>query len=98
MKRVRPHTLLALALVTSAASARPVAVNEETGSVARVQEIPITTASPSARTHFTAGEKLLDVGRPREAREHFRLAVEQDPTFAYGYLNLAASSAAAANG
>ena len=93
MNPVRPHLLLVLALVTTPACSRSVAVNEETGSVARVEEIPITTASASARTHFTAGEKLLDVGRPRQAREHFRLAVEQDPTFTYGYLNLAAASA-----
>ena len=93
MNRVRPHPLLALALVATVACARTVAISEENGSVAPVADIPITTASTSARTHFTAGEKLLDVGRPREAREHFRLAVEQDPTFTYGYLNLAASSA-----
>jgi tetratricopeptide (TPR) repeat protein len=93
MRRVRNHALLAVALVASAACARGIAVNEATGSVARVDEIPITTASTSARTHFAVGEKLLDVGRAREAREHFRLAVEQDPTFAYGYLNLGASSA-----
>src|SRR5688500_18341862 len=89
MRRVRTHALLAVALVASAACARNIAVSEATGSVARVDEIPVTTASTSARTHFTVGQKLLDVGRPREAREHFRLAVEQDPTFAYGHLNLA---------
>jgi tetratricopeptide (TPR) repeat protein len=93
MARVRTHVVLTVAMVASGACARTIAVNEATGSVARVDEIPITTASASARTHFTVGERLLDVGRPREAREHFRLAVEQDPTFAYGYLNLGASSA-----
>jgi tetratricopeptide (TPR) repeat protein len=92
MRRVRTHALLAVALVASAACARNIAVSEATGSVARVDEIPVTTASTSARTHFTVGQKLLDVGRPREAREHFRLAVEQDPTFAYGHLNLAFAS------
>ena len=92
MTRVRTHAVLALALGASVACARNIAVSESTGSVARIDEIPITTTSTSARTHFTVGEKLLDVGRPREAREHFRLAVEQDPTFAYGWLNLAFSA------
>ena len=92
MTRVRTPALLAAAIVATAACARTIAVNEERGSVARVDEIPITTASTSARTHFTVGERLLDAGRPREAHEHFRLAVEQDPSFAYGYLNLAFSS------
>lgn len=92
MTRVRTHALLAATLFMSAACARSIAVNEATGSVASVDEIPITTASTSARTHFTVGEKLLDAGRPREAREHFRIAVDQDPTFAYGWLNLAFSA------
>jgi tetratricopeptide (TPR) repeat protein len=92
MTRVRTHAILAATLFMSAACARSIAVSEATGSVASVNEIPITTASASARTHFTIGEKLLDAGRPREAREHFRIAVEQDPTFAYGWLNLAFSA------
>lgn len=92
MTRVRTHAMLAATLFVSAACARSIAVSEATGSVARVDEIPITTASTSARTHFSVGEKLLDAGRPREAREHFRIAVEQDPTFAYGWLNLAFSA------
>ena len=93
MHIARSHALLAVALAASAAGAQAVAVSQKAGSVAPIEEIPITTASSSARTHFNVGQRLLDVGRPREAREHFRLAVEQDPTFAYGYLNLAAASA-----
>jgi tetratricopeptide (TPR) repeat protein len=92
MTRIRTHAMLAATLFMSMACARSIAVSEATGSVASVDEIPITTASASARTHFTVGEKLLDAGRPREAREHFRIAVEQDPTFAYGWLNLAFSA------
>jgi tetratricopeptide (TPR) repeat protein len=95
MISIRTHAVLALALVTGAAGAQAVAVSEKGGSVAPADEIPVTTASSSARTHFTVGQRLLDVGRPREAREHFRMAVEQDPTFAYGYLNLAAAAASA---
>jgi tetratricopeptide (TPR) repeat protein len=92
MTRIRTHAMLAATLFMSAACARSIAVSEAAGSVTRVDEIPITTASTSARTHFTVGEKLLDAGRPREAREHFRIAVDQDPTFAYGWLNLAFSA------
>lgn len=95
MTSVRIHALLAAAIVAGAAHAQAVAVSEKAGSVARAEEIPITTASSSARTHFTLGQRLLDVGRPREARKYFRLAVEQDPGFAYGYLNLAAAAASA---
>jgi tetratricopeptide (TPR) repeat protein len=92
MPKVRRHALLATALVASAASAQSIAVSQSAGSVSRVQEIPITTASKSARSHLTLGEKLLDAGRPREAYPHFQIAVEQDPTFAYAYLNLAFAS------
>ena len=95
MTSVRVHALLAVAIVAGGAHAQAVAVSEKAGAVARAEEFPITTASASARTHFAVGQRLLDVGRPREAREHFRLAVEQDPSFAYGYLNLAAAAASA---
>src|SRR5688500_1584426 len=92
MTRIRSHAVLAVALVASAACARSIAVSEAYGCVARVDEMPSTTASTPARTHFTVGPQLLDVGRPREARDHFRIAVAQDPTFAYGYLPLAFAS------
>src|SRR5688572_375431 len=95
MTSLRIPAVLAMAIVAGAAHAQAVAVSEKAGSVARAEEIPITTTSSSARTHFAVGQRLLDHGRPREAREHFRLAVEQDPTFAYGYLNLAAAAASA---
>lgn len=95
MIRTGTHALWAVAFVASSAYAQGVTVSEQAGSVARTDEIPVTTASSAARAHFTVGERLLDHGRPREAREHFRLAVEQDPTFAYGYLNLAAAAASA---
>lgn len=95
MTSLRIPALLAMAIVAGAAHAQAVAVSEKAGSVARAEEIPITTASSAARAHFSVGQRLLDVGRPREAREHFRLAVEQDPSFAYGYINLAAAAASA---
>src|SRR5687768_10775719 len=95
MTSVRIQALFAIAIVAGAADAQAVAVSEKAGSIAHGEEIPVTTASSSAKTHFTLGQRLLDVGRPREAREYFRLAVEQDPGFAYGYLNLAQAAASA---
>lgn len=95
MTSVRMPALFAAAIVAGAAHAQVVAVSEKGGSLAGAEEIPVTTASASAKTHFILGQRLLDVGRPREAREYFRLAVEQDPGFAYGYLNLAAAAASA---
>ena len=62
------------------------------GSVS-VQEYRITTASADARSHYMVGERLLDVGRPDEAKLHFRKAVELDSTFAYAYLGIAQSAA-----
>jgi hypothetical protein len=94
MVRVTAHPLVAIALLAQVASAQKVAVSHA-GSVAPIEDIPISTASAPARSLFETGQKLLDAGRPREAREHFRLAVEADPTFAYGYIQLAAASASA---
>jgi tetratricopeptide (TPR) repeat protein len=62
------------------------------GSVS-AQDFQITTASAEARSHYVAGERLLDVGRPQEANEHFRKAVAADSTFAYAYLGIAQSAA-----
>jgi tetratricopeptide (TPR) repeat protein len=93
MKEARIHALLAVAFVASTAGAQAVAVKNDAGSIARADDIPITTTSASARSHFDIGQRLLDVGRPREARAHFQKAVADDPGFAYGYLNLAASAA-----
>ena len=61
-----------------------------------VKEIPITTASAEAKELFAKGQHLLDVGRAQEANVVFGQAVAKDPHFAYGYLNLANSSASAA--
>ena len=94
MVRVTAHPLVAIALLAQVASAQNVAVTNA-GSVATIEDIPVSTASAPARSLFETGQKLLDAGRPREAREHFRLAVEADPTFAYGYIQLAAASASA---
>ena len=48
---------------------------------------PLTTSSDEARRHVAQGQYLLDVSRfGLEAYEHFRLAIEADPNFAFGYL------------
>jgi tetratricopeptide (TPR) repeat protein len=52
-------------------------------------EIPVTTKSDEARTHFEQGRALLDSGKTNEARPHFQKALELDPDFAYAHLNLA---------
>jgi Tfp pilus assembly protein PilF len=53
----------------------------------QVEEIPVTTASDTARGLFEEGEYLLDVGRNVAAREKFDAAVAEDPGFAYAYFN-----------
>ncbi len=56
-------------------------------------EIPLGSAAAEARGHFEAGQRALDVGRFREANEHFRAAVAADPAFTYAYLQVANSAA-----
>jgi tetratricopeptide (TPR) repeat protein len=97
MHPAHPATRLAAAIpvlaimVALGACAKPQSVTSQ-GSVA-AQDIRVTTASDEARSHYLAGERLLDVGRPQEANAHFRKAVELDSTFAYGYLGIAQSAA-----
>jgi tetratricopeptide (TPR) repeat protein len=57
-----------------------------------VMELPVTTASEEAMTYFMQGQRALDVGRFLDAKTHFTKAVEADPNFAHGYLNIAASA------
>jgi tetratricopeptide (TPR) repeat protein len=88
-----------LALLVLAACARAPLVEQSAGAVApaaiaavTVREIPLSTASDLARSHFLLGERLLDAGRPQLAASHFRAAVAQDPSFAYAWVNLAVSA------
>ena len=46
-----------------------------------LEEIPITTASDTARKLFDEGQYFLDVGRGAEANQRFRAAVAEDPGF-----------------
>jgi tetratricopeptide (TPR) repeat protein len=63
--------------------------------VAATKEIPITTSSKEALALFEKGQFFLDVGRPQEANELFKKALQLDPTFAYAHFNKALSSASA---
>lgn len=58
-----------------------------------VQEIPVTTSNTEALADFRNGEELMDVGRFVEANRIFEASVKKDPEFAYGYLNIANTSA-----
>lgn len=59
---------------------------EEAGTIA---EIPATTTSEAALAHFEQGQALFDVGRAVPALDHFRLAIEQDPTFVRAHIGIA---------
>lgn len=63
--------------------------------VAATKEIPITTSSKEALALFEKGQFLLDVGRPQEANDLFKKALQMDPNFAYAHFNKALASASA---
>ena len=48
-------------------------------------QIPMTTTSNTARALYAEGEYFLDVGRGVQAREKFRAAATEDPSFALAY-------------
>jgi tetratricopeptide (TPR) repeat protein len=55
-------------------------------------KMPITTASPEARTLYLQGRDLLEKLRVTDARRLFEGAVAKDPDFALGYVGLANTS------
>lgn len=59
---------------------------------AAAEELPVTTASDEARTHYVAGLRALDMGDGDEARAHFEQAIASDPEFAMAYYGLASSA------
>src|SRR5262249_44144772 len=61
----------------------------------QIQEIPVTTSQPQARLDFDAGQAALDRGDGQRANLLFKSAVAQDPSFVYGWLNIANSSLSA---
>ncbi|MGH9461492.1 MAG: tetratricopeptide repeat protein [Vicinamibacteria bacterium] len=58
---------------------------------AEVEKVPITTSSPQALELYLQGRDLQEKLRAQEALAYLQKAVEQDPEFAMGYLNLAFS-------
>ena len=64
--------------------------------VVKTTTIPLTTTSDAARSLYTEGQYLIDVGRVVQARAKFEAAVAADPDFAlayYGQSNAALSFA-----
>jgi len=68
----------------------------ETIAAAAVSGIPATTSMEAALAHFTEGQALADNGRGLEAKAAFLRAVEADPDFARGYLEVANNANSAA--
>src|SRR5258706_1544234 len=60
--------------------------------VARPQEIPVTSTSADARLAFQRGRELLEDARDGEAEVQFQRAVEMDPKFALGHAYLGISA------
>jgi len=94
--------LIALSILVSSACSRSEEENGSTTTVPAMAEpaqsiqIPITTASETARTLYAEGEYFLDVGRGVQARQKFQAAAADDPSFAlayYGQSNAALSFA-----
>ena len=93
----RPYLLIGLLALTGAC-AQPDAnytEGQQALASAEIGDIPVTTANEAARVDFLAGQEMADVGRNQEANELFRSAVEIDPTFAFGYLNIANTATSA---
>ena len=79
-----------LAALVSATGCAP--QDEGISAASQVEEIPISTSSSEALEYFMLGQEAADFGRGVDANQAFRKAVEADPGFARGYLNLANSS------
>lgn len=77
------------ALLAVAGCAQPEERGETITAAAAVAEVPITTSSQAALDHFMTGQRLADAGRALEARAAFLQAVQEDPQFARGYLEVA---------
>ncbi len=93
MKTIVRHRLLG-ACLAMAAAALLVAVgcgqpgtHTSSGGSAKIEEIPISTSSDTARQLLEAGEYLLDVGRGVQAREKFQAAIAEDPTFVRAHVS-----------
>ena len=88
------HLSPGLLVLAASMACRPADDGRETVAAA-ARDIPVTTSSPEALTAFREGQKAKDVGRDQEANALFENAVRLDPSFAYAYLNVAATAASA---
>ncbi|MEE9246213.1 MAG: tetratricopeptide repeat protein, partial [Gemmatimonadota bacterium] len=93
----RPYLLVGLLALIGACAQPDAGDTDEQQALASAEtaEIPVTTANEAAIVDFLAGQEMADVGRNQEANELFRSAVENDPTFAFGYLNIANTATSA---
>ncbi len=91
MKKVSLCVLLTAPVVLAGCQPQEGALGAAEGGV--VMELPVTTSSDAARSHFDAGLEAADMGRANDANAHFELAIEADPGFAQGYLRVAFTSA-----
>jgi tetratricopeptide (TPR) repeat protein len=55
-------------------------------------KIPVTTTSPQARAEFVQGQDMVDKLQITNSLDHFRKAIELDPSFAWAELTLAQNS------
>ena len=84
--------LLVLVACQGAQVEEPADVEEAAAGYEVVWNVPLTTDSDEARSHFMKGVEAADLGRGAESREHFLAAVAADPGFASGYLAAAFSA------
>lgn len=84
-----PRRTLALALAAALGAAAAALASPPAAGGTR--QIPITTASETARAAYLAGRSLTERLRVQEARPDFERAVAADPDFALAWLGLANS-------
>ncbi|HEX6749136.1 MAG TPA: tetratricopeptide repeat protein [Longimicrobium sp.] len=87
MKLPRLAPLLAAALAVL--SAHVLAAQPQPQIRRATMMFPSAQHPQAAMEHFAAGQHDMDFGNPVSAREHFAMAVQADPAFAFAYLQLA---------
>jgi tetratricopeptide (TPR) repeat protein len=94
MKRIYNIALAVLLVVALGACQAPEveqAPEEQVAATQTVVELPMSTDSQEAKTHFLEGLASTDIGRFEEGNEHFEAAVAADPQFALAYLGVAST-------
>ena len=95
------HLSVACALIATLAGCRPKDVGIDTASrdtlgattadsfTREGDQVPVTTSSDEARTHYERGRVLADQLRAHDARQELEQAVAKDPGFALAHYDLA---------